>query len=53
MSVSSARRSPSITHIRVDGEILPSVDAVRDLGAWFDNHMTMSVHVKKVVSAIP
>jgi hypothetical protein len=33
---------------KVDGELIPSADAVRDLGAWFDKHMNMSIHVKKV-----
>ena len=48
MAITSAKRMPSITHITVDGEQIQSASAVRDLGAWLDEHMTMSVHVKKV-----
>jgi hypothetical protein len=48
MAISSGKKESSVSHIEVDGELIPSVDAVRDLGAWFDKHMNMSIHVKKV-----
>jgi hypothetical protein len=42
------KKESSMYHIEVDGELIPSADAVRDLGAWFDKHMNMSIHVKKI-----
>ena len=48
MAISSARGTPSISSIKVDGVEIKSSDFLRDLGGWLDSHMDMTVHVKKV-----
>jgi hypothetical protein len=48
MAISSSRRTTSISRITVDGQLIQSAESVRDLGAWFDKHMDMNVHVRKV-----
>jgi hypothetical protein len=34
----------------VSGVQIKTVDSVRNLGSWFDKHMSMSVHVGKMCS---
>ena len=48
LPITSSRRTPSIEFITVDGTVVPKSISVRNLGAWFDCHMDMSVQVKKV-----
>ena len=39
-----------IGSVNVGGAQIKSVDSVRNLGSWFDKHMSMSVHVGKMCS---
>ena len=39
-----------IGHVNVGGVKINAVDSVRNLGSWFDKHMSMSVHVGKMCS---
>ena len=39
-----------IGHVNVGGVTINAVDSVRNLGSWFDKHMSMSVHVGKMCS---
>jgi hypothetical protein len=39
-----------IGSVNVGGVQIKSVDSVRNLGSWFDKHMSMSVHVGKMCS---
>ena len=40
----------NIESINVGGVQIKPVDSVRNLGFWFDKHMSMSVHVGKMCS---
>ncbi len=39
-----------INSVRVGDVDIKPVESVRDLGAWFDEHMSMEVHVGKICS---
>jgi hypothetical protein len=39
-----------IGSVNVGGVQIKSVDSVRNLGSWFDKHMSMSVYVGKMCS---
>ncbi len=39
-----------INYVRVGDVDIKPVESVRDLGAWFDEHMSMDVHVGKICS---
>ncbi|CAB4034645.1 Hypothetical predicted protein, partial [Paramuricea clavata] len=40
----------NIESVNVGGVQIKPVDSVRNLGSWFDKHMSMSVHVGKICS---
>ena len=40
----------SIQSIAVDTAVMKPVECVRNLATWFDNHMSMDIHVVKVCS---
>ena len=40
----------SIESIAVDTAVMKPVECVRNLGTWFDNHMSVDTHVVKVCS---
>ena len=48
MDITSSRRSGSTPAIAVGGVSVPSSECVRDLGVWFDKHMTMESHIGRV-----
>ena len=39
-----------IGHVNVGGVNINAVDSVRNLGSWFDKHMSMSVHIGRMCS---
>ena len=39
-----------IGHVNVGGVKINAVDSVRNLGSWFDKHMSMSVHIGRMCS---
>jgi len=51
ISISSARKTPSISSITVEGVEIVCSKFLRDLGGWLDSHMDMTVHVKKVCNS--
>ena len=42
----------SIESIAVGTSVIKPVECVRNLGAWFENHMSMDTHVVKVCSKL-
>ena len=40
----------SIMSVAVGTAVMKPVECVRNLGAWFDNHMSVDIHVVKVCS---
>ena len=47
MDIVSPNRTGSIPSLSINGVGIPGLTCIRDLGAWFDQHMDMNSHIKK------